>query len=272
VIFVDLETRSRVPIQLGGRAYARCPDLALLVGCAIDLEARRGWAWSPWPGPANAGWREPEVEGIHVEWNRHWGCAIPEAVAQAAASGVCAHNAFGFDRSVWRALGLPPAQWEDSLPLARRAALPGRLERIAKLAYGVGKDPRGEALIQQYCIPDGNGHFTDPPPYAVSALATYCARDTALLAGIWQRYDLGAEHPDDDVYLLDDEINERGWAVDLDYVERIRAAEARIVAAAVAASGLDHATLSSDQQFTKWLKEQGVEVEDVQAGTLERLM
>jgi hypothetical protein len=192
-------------------------------------------------------------------------------VVRAAAGGVCAHNAFGFDRPVWNALGFPRVQWEDSLPLARRAALPGRLEAIAKATYGVGKDPRGDALIKAYGLP-ANGHFNDPPPHAVSALATYCARDTALLAGVWNHYDLGAPHPDDDVYLLDDEINERGWAVDLDYVERIRTAEARIVAEAVAACGLEASVLSSDKQFTKWLAAQGVEVPDVQAGTLERLL
>jgi DNA polymerase len=145
------------------------------------------------------------------------------------------------------------------------------LDALAKLAFGIGKDPGGAHLIKRFCVPDHRGRFADPPEHGVTGLARYCARDVALLAGVWKHYRLGDPHPDDPVLELDDEINERGWGVDAEYLTRVSDAESRIVNELVSACGVPREVLSSDQQFTKWLKSQGVETPDVQAPTLEKI-
>src|SRR5262249_7889733 len=88
------------------------------------------------------------------------GNALPEAVASAIAAGrpLCAHNAHGFDKWVWRAKQLPePVRWIDTIPWARSAGCPASLDGAACWLLDKTKDTAGEPLIKRYCQPYGEG-------------------------------------------------------------------------------------------------------------------
>lgn len=136
MIWLDFETRSLSPIKVvGGRNYVDDPTTSVLTLCATD--GVRDYVWSPFPGPLGPlGNARPLV----VEHGPY-----PSAIV-AASEGheLVAHNAEGFDRPLWEALGLPERVWIDSIPLARRAQLPGKLQDLAERVLGVGKDKKGQ--------------------------------------------------------------------------------------------------------------------------------
>lgn len=134
-VFVDFETRSRADIKLlGGLNYVAHPTTDVLALCASD--GTRRWCWSPFGLP------DRRALGAEVSVSTEpW-----EIVAATEGARVVAHNAEGFDRPVWEALGLPEREWVDSLPLARRAQLPGKLESLAAYVLGEGKAEAGRKV------------------------------------------------------------------------------------------------------------------------------
>lgn len=135
VVYLDFETRSRADIKLlGGLNYVAHPTTDVLTLCASD--GARRWCWSPFGLP------DRRALGAEVSVSTEpW-----EIVAATEGARVVAHNAEGFDRPVWEALGLPEREWVDSLPLARRAQLPGKLESLAAYVLGEGKAEAGRKV------------------------------------------------------------------------------------------------------------------------------
>lgn len=136
--FLDFESRSRSPIKLvGGLNYVADPTTEPLCLCGSD--GVRNYVWSPFPGPLR-----PIASDLPLVVEHG---AYPSAIVEASEGRTCvAHNAEGFDRPLWEALGLPPRAWADTVPLARRAQLPGKLELLAERVLGVGKDKRGRSV------------------------------------------------------------------------------------------------------------------------------
>ena len=135
IFFLDFETRSLSPLKVvGGRNYVDDPATSVLALCGTD--GVRDYVWSPFAGPLGPlGTKRPLV----VEHGPY-----PTAIVAATEGAtLLAHNAEGFDRPLWEALGLPERVWIDSIPLARRAQLPGKLQDLAERVLGVGKDKAG---------------------------------------------------------------------------------------------------------------------------------
>lgn len=136
IYFVDFETRSRSPIkEVGARNYVADPSTEAVFLAIVREDGRYAWVWSPFQ-------REPlgymgDPPGLEE-------CELIEGGLPTFGPGdmLCAHNAEDFDRPVWEALGLPspPGGWLDSMPRARRASLPGKLENLCAYVLGVGKD------------------------------------------------------------------------------------------------------------------------------------
>ena len=132
--FCDFETRSWENLKVvGGRNYV-AGNTDVLALCGTD--GVRDYVWSPFGGPLGPlGAKRPLV----VEHGPY-----PTAIVAATEGAtLLAHNAEGFDRPLWEALGLPERVWIDSVPLARRAQLPGKLQDLAERVLGVGKDKAG---------------------------------------------------------------------------------------------------------------------------------
>src|SRR5262249_43223625 len=150
-----LETRSALDLEaVGGRRYAHDASTEILT--LVALWNDRVVVWTPLlkePLPADGLWPKGyEASGIPpLPVDTFAGTTFPAPLAEAVAAGrpLCAHNAFEFDRHVWRARGLPePAAWLDSMHEARAAGLPGRLDEIGKRLIGRGKH-EGAALLRK---------------------------------------------------------------------------------------------------------------------------
>lgn len=325
-VFLDFETRSGTELKVsGGRGYVRGPDTEVL--CAVAIVEGHGFVWGPWscgetalhrqlaaasvpPAPTDAAKRRRREVAPWLDepltWHLHLGTEdVPAMLARRLLASridvttrpacLVAHNAHGFDRHVWDAMGYPaPAGgWRDSLNLARRAGLPGSLDKCAESIYGRGKDAAGRKIMLRLSKPQkrrprDNGSqptFEDPSPFTFAPLVRYCALDVVLLAALWVDCDLGAPHPDDEVLAVHERIDERGVPIDLGYVRELQEAEARVCLAALeraaeALGWLDDDTpdvprvrelVQSPAKLGKFLNARGVKVDDCKGDTLERV-
>jgi DNA polymerase len=135
----------------------------------------------------------------------------------AADRTMVAHNA-PFDAAIWElTLGLPEAEWFDTLPAARAAGFPGRLDDVSRLVTGRGKDPMGGRLIQLLCIIK-NGRIPAVGP-AHDLLMEYNVRDVEELEAVYQRV---KNYGEPDVIAADAAVNARGIPLDRAFAERLR--------------------------------------------------
>lgn len=129
-----------------------------------------------------------------------------------------AHNA-PFDAAVWeRVAGLPEAEWFDTLPCARAAGLPGKLDLLSKIVTGRGKDPNGKRLVEMLCLPQRAYPPPDSPVYQL--LMQYNLRDVEELEAVYSRVK-GFGEPD--IMTVDRTINDRGIPVDVDFLRNLGA-------------------------------------------------
>jgi DNA polymerase len=309
MLFIDFETRSRCDIRSsGGHRYVADPSTELLCAVAmmtvlggVGREVEAVWVWSPWGADLTPTHRQKlaavideEVQALRRTGQRnvcvelHFGSDDPPAALLESVPhrSLVAHNAEGFDRCVWEAMGWPaPLEWLDTLPRARRRGLPGHLEQIATQLYGHGKDKAGQKVMMLLCQPQskrGRGgvqsapEFLDPDPERLISLIRYCARDVALLVQMWNDENLGKPDPDDECLELDGVINRRGVAVDTELLHRLQLADAALAADATGAAAevvglapeLVHAIVSSPARLRVWLHEHGCPVWDVKSDTL----
>ncbi len=167
-IYLDFETRSLSPIKLvGGLNYVAAPSTDVLCLCASD--GRERWVWTPFglPDQRAAGF----LVGAHVSLEP-W-----ELVAATEGAVLVAHNAEGFDRPVWESC-FPdhPREWADSLPRARRAQLPGKLEALAAYVLGDAKNEGGRKVTLS---------LSKPVVLSSEAVDMAVAAARARLAGTW---------------------------------------------------------------------------------------
>lgn len=256
-VFVDIETRSACDLERhGGRRYAEDPSTSLL--CAVALIGEDLYTWGPYDtgDPSHA----PE---------------IPAEVVEAAASGFefVAHNAHGFDAPVWAALGLPPAHWRDSADMARRHALPGSLDKLARYLLGECKDDSGARTLTRFMAPNKRtGKFLDPDPAAMRSILRYCVQDVRLLAKCCEKAGLLEPHVDDAVYEVHRHICERGVRVDVGLAKTLIGADAQVKRIAVVSAGLPLTSLRSDKQFRQAVGKLGISIPDAQASTVRGLL
>jgi DNA modification methylase len=277
-VFIDLETRSASDLKReGGRRYARHETTEILT--AVALIDGRVIAWAPTldaPPPAGQLW--PESFGPALPVEAFAGPGLPPPLADAITAGLplCAHSAHGFDRHVWAARGLPePSAWLDTLPEARACGLPGKLDQLGQLLFGAGKDKEGERLVRRLCHPGRRGEF---PPFDLEdavAVLRYNVADVLLLARL---YEAVAGHAEPNVVALDLAINGRGVAFDCALAQALIALEVqasreagaeaeRLTGGAVKAGDLRRTAFILD-----WLRSRGVELPNLQKGTVRQLL
>lgn len=182
---------------------------------------------------------------------------------------IVAHNA-SFDAAIWeKVLGLPEREWFDTLPCARAAGMPGKLDLVSKIVTGRGKDPLGKQLIDMLCILR-NGRVPAIGP-AHGLLLDYNQRDVEELEAIYERVK-GYGEPD--VIAVDRIINDRGIPVDVDYLEAMR--EVYVENAKIAEKSFEEITdgvnPKSSKQVKDWLLKLGFTVTNVSKNTLRDLI
>jgi DNA polymerase len=264
-VFLDVETRSRASLpDLGGRRYAADPTTQLL-SCVAAVDERIV-LWTPGCFSPAVAW--PAGHGPERPIETHSCTVLPPILTEAIAAGrpICAHNALGFERWIWRAKQLPePIRWIDTIPWARSAGCPASLDAAACWLLGKAKDATGKALIKRYCSPCGKAKkFREFRPEDWRALLTYNLIDVLLLEQLYPILRSFDREPE--VLALDRVINERGMRLDTDLMKRLLALNESEVQThlrqvlEITNGRVTESVISSPKQLIAYLKEQGVAI------------
>ena len=265
-LWIDLETYSETPISRGTFAYAADAEI-MLVAWAIDDGPVQVWdltAGEPMP-------------------------ALLDAMLADRAVDIGAHNA-QFDMNVlWlaknsdrvmRRAGENVERWRCTMAQALSHSLPAKLSALGAL-LGVSAEllkDDGHALVMQFCKPNRTGgrwtRATHPADWA--AFVRYAAQDIVAMRECarkmpgwnWGPKNIALWH-------LDQRINRRGFAVDLDLATAAidlcsRANKATSDAVEVLTDGGVTAVTQRDKLVAHLLAEHGVDLPDMRASTLER--
>ena len=171
---------------------------------------------------------------------------------------------------------LPPEQFFDTAALARTWGLPASLKDFAISVGAEEKDEAGTRLINLFSKPSRKGERVakEERPDDWAAFGAYCDQDVETMRDAAKR--LGRDFPRGEraVYEADQRINDRGVRVDTALAEaaercfKDNRAEALKEIAKIA--GVDNG--NSVAQLRAWLKERGVDTEDLRKDTVKELL
>ena len=175
-----------------------------------------------------------------------------------------AHNA-GFEKAIWRNImmpvfgwpDIPNERWHDSMASCAMKGLPLKLERVAMaLRLSTQKDTDGTKAVLAYGRTNKAGNYARTPE-KLQRIMDYCKQDVRAELELHRRVrGLGADERK--VWLLDQEINERGIRLDMDYVAAAQQicddATKPLLAEFRALTGLDKVM---SPKFKDWLVERG---------------
>lgn len=210
-LFLDTETFSGVDLKKAGAyAYAEHPSTEIMI-CTYAIDEGRVQTWDATESPTMP--RE-----LRKALRR---------VSRKKAKIVMA-NGLLFDRLVIRekwGIDLPVSQIEDTMIMAFRHALPGGLDMQCQV-LGVdaehAKDKAGKALIKRFCKPTPKTYkirrYTrDTHPEEWAKFLRYAALDIIAMREVyWRIPDWGNTPKEDEILLIDQLINDRGFYVDVD--------------------------------------------------------
>lgn len=210
-LFLDTETFSGVDLKkVGAYAYAEHPTTEIMI-CTYAIDEGRVQTWDCTESPTMP--RE-----LRKALRR---------VSRKKAKIVMA-NGLMFDRLVIRekwGIDLPVRQIEDTMIMAFRHALPGSLEMQCQV-LGVdaehAKDKAGKALIKRFCKPTPKTYkirrYTrETHPEEWAKFLRYAALDIIAMREVyWRIPDWGNTPKEDEILLIDQLVNDRGFYVDVD--------------------------------------------------------
>jgi hypothetical protein len=253
--FVDIESRATVELRKHGiYVYAAHPQTDIWCVCyAIDDGPVQTWV----PGQ-----RKPWVLCEHIE----------------NGGNMLSHNT-QFERLMWQhKLGpkygwsVPrPQAWGCTMARAYAQALPGSLaDAASSVGLPLSKDAEGHRLMLTMSRPRridlfGNPVWWDDDPARLQRLIEYCIRDVEVERALHNRlFHLTAqEHK---IWLLDQEINDRGLLVDRELCEiardMIEVALKQLNKDIREASDSEVLTTSSVAQIINYCKRHGLKDED----------
>jgi len=274
-VFFDFETRSTVDLRKAGtHVYAQHPTTDIVcLGWAVD------------DGPVKV-YRPLD------------GDEIPEELFKLIEDGAefYAHNA-NFDRLIWHYVlhvryGWPPIPIEQifcTMVMALSMGIMASLENMAVcLGLKIEKDMRGHRVMLQLAKPrnvDEKGKITwweredSTPSLDINKkyddTYSYCATDIDVMREAFKRM-VPLDETERKMWLLDQCINDRGVYID------IRAGKNAIMLATIEAFNLNESmqkltknvvsSCNAHAALRKWVNEQGVETESVDAATVIELL
>ena len=262
VLFVDCETWNEVPITVGTARYCESVEIMVI-------------AWAVDDGPVevidltnNTLGEKWKVDSFLRAWNK--------------ATGAVAHGAY-FDRTGLAAKGItrPLNQWQCTMAIALAHSLPGSLDKLGEI-YQLGdaaKHREGKALIQLFCKPrPKNSNLRratrDTHPAEWQKFLDYAGQDIVALRALYKKLPKwNWSEAEREAWMLNQEINDRGFLIDRDLATAAIATCERVKATLQARTeGITGTDLSVQQRaaLQALLKEYGVTLPDMTASTLER--
>lgn len=276
---LDFETRSRCDLKKCG-AYRYAGDASTLILCMAIAEGNGEPVL----------WRVGDINyGDAVAYSdENYAMELARRASKDKRAIIYAHNA-GFERSISDALwtktfGLPAphySQWRCTAAMGRRAALPANLEKLAEaLKLGHQKDPKGKALIRKFSIPQTvgklKGHFINPEddPDAFKEFCEYCIQDVKVeqeIHRVLKDFELSGTPLE--TFVLDMEINGRGFPVNLDALHKaLKIVEEESERLGGEFTKLVGCNPGQNAVFLAWLKARGYEGDNLRAETLEETL
>lgn len=263
-LYCDTETFCVTPIRHGSHAYAEQVEI-IVASWALGDNPAQVWDATDGSEMPDELWDELNNPERLTVW----------------------HNGGNFDRVVLRhawKLDLPIERVHDTMVQALAHGLPGGLDslgEIMKIAADEQKDKRGKALINMFCKPRPKTskvrRFTrETHPAEWAEFLEYAKQDIPAMRAIYKKMPMwnyrGKERA---LWYLDQRINNRGIAIDLELANSALASVGRIQAElAKEAQDLTDGALVSTMQRDRLLRyilaEHGVDLPDLQASTLER--
>ena len=253
---------------------------------SCDLKTAGAWRYSEDPTTEILcfNWREV-IEGVPGRpgcWRPDQG-AIPaslcDLVNYTGAIVWIAHNAM-FEKAIWRNVlvptygmpDIPDERWHDTMAVCAVKSIPLALaQALSALRLPFEKDTLGNKLTVGLSKPDKRGHF-DRSDATLERVATYCASDVDAEIGL--HLALGPlPRGERNVWLMDQEINQRGVRLDLEYVSACQAVVAQTIpgqaARFTAITGLQP---TQGIKFLDWLNAEGLWIPDLKRETVGALI
>jgi len=278
-LHLDFETYvGSVDIRdVGAYRYSNAPDLDVLC-CAFALDDEEPQVW-------HAGMDEIEL----MEFEPYWAALRDPSVV------LVAHNMM-FEYAVLQAhsmriWGIPcpdVSRLRCTMSLARRASLPGKLEKLAEvLKLGNQKDTRGKSLLKKFSMmqaakkptkknPDGlppRRILPTDEPEAFAELLAYCAQDVRAEQEVARKLAYFDEPINNRNYTLDQRINARGVPVNLTalrHAQKLIDEETAIVSQKF--RELTGFEVTQNAVLLKWVNENGYSFENLQAETVDSFL
>jgi DNA polymerase len=274
IVHIDYESFSKIDLSAyGAYRYAADPSARILMmGIALNDQEPR--ILLPLEVLEGLGL---EQDSVAMEWALKWYDGV---------TPVYAHNA-GFEIAVTKYrmvedFGLVPpklTQWRCTAALARKAALPAKLETLADtLQLPQRKDKRGSALIKIFCELQGKGKkkgqriYPWDDPKAFNEFIEYCKQDVRTEQAVHKKlaaFDLKGQSLR--VWQLDCKINDRGVPVNVTALENTKV----IVDECQRYQGDDFREITGlnytqREKVLNWLRERGYPYDDMQATSVAR--
>jgi DNA polymerase bacteriophage-type len=258
-LFLDLETRSPVPIKHGVAKYSTKVEIIMAQWAVDDGEVViEDLTGSPPPSKAllDAAQRCDEIWAHGAEFETHALATVPW----------------------WPAV--PQAKWRCTMALARMHGLPGALAKLSEifnLSPDEAKDTRGYELIQLFCIPRKDGRYNDrhSHPQQWAEFLVYGGLDISAMRAVHRLCPKWNATPRMwSLWHLDQRMNARGVAMDLKLAQG--AVDATSKAKARMADRTEELTLGVVERTTQrdrllaYMADSGVDLPDLTADTVER--
>ncbi len=258
-LWLDLETRSSIPIKRGVAAYAQ--DAKIIMA-----------QWS--------------IDGGPITVEEQGGAPIGPSVELQTAMLMCdeawAHGA-EFEQQLiaqcWPEHVIDANKWRCTMALCRMHGLPGGLDKLSEIfKLGLeGKDAEGKALIQLFCVPNKDGKYNNAKthPKEWKAFCVYGAQDITSMRAVYRKCPKwNATDRMWAVWHLDQKMNARGVAVDLllcegavKYTER---AKRKLKDKVTEMTMGEVETANQRKRMLAYMADWGVTLPDLTADTVER--
>lgn len=266
VLEMDYETKSEIDLKVRGLdVYSSHPSTgALMLGYAFD-------------------------GGTPKLWDKHDG-PFPKDVAEALADPNVIKWAYNaqFERIITkRVMGIdtPYKGWRCAMVLGHMQAFTGTLDMMGR-QIGLPEDKQklsdGKRLINLFCKPQkitkNNPHlwrdyYTDPEEWAL--FGDYCVQDVVAERAMKSRLIKYPVPPEEwELYEYDQEINDRGLPIDMDFVENaIAMSDRRRAELTEQLSDITSLTNpNSPKQLTEWLIARGYPFGDINKDTVKKVL